>query len=182
MEKQLTRYWNIPVSINNAGNSIDGMGLVYFDGSDGTKHEFKQGKFEALAPGAEVIKHRDDVVCCFNHDMANILGRESNGTLALSTGPKGIRYDTQLNAEDPQHASVGAKVKRGDVPGSSAIFRPLAGSWKDGILQYTKILLVEIGPVTSPAMTGTISQSEGYESISDAIYETQRRLAAFKSK
>jgi HK97 family phage prohead protease len=180
MDNQLIRYWSTPVTVNSNTNTIDGLGLVFFDGSDGTKHQFKPGKFEALAPGAEIVKHRDDVVCCFNHDMASILGRESNGTLKLSKTIRGFAYETKLNPDDSQHQSIGAKVKRGDVPGSSAIFKPLAGSWKDGILQYTKILLVEIGPVTTPAMTGTISQSQGFDSISDAIYETQRRISQLK--
>lgn len=177
MDDQLIRYWSTPVTFDADANAINGLGLVFFDGSDGSKHQFKPGKYEALAPGAEIIKRRDDVVCCFNHDMGNILGRESNGTLQLTQTARGWAYKTQLNPDDAAAMSIGAKVRRKDVPGSSAVFKPLAGTWKDGVLQYTRILLAEIGPVTNPAMTGTISTSEGFDSISDAIYETQRRIS-----
>lgn len=178
MEDNLIRFWSTPVDFSD--NAARGMGLVYYDGTPETKHEFRPGQFEALAPGAEIIKHRDDVLCCFNHDMGQVLGRESNDTLKLFQDGRGVHYKVELNPKDPQHQSVAAKLDRGDAKGSSAILRPMKSVWKDGVLLFTKILLQEIGPVTSPAMTATINYSETINELSAAHYETQKRLSELK--
>lgn len=180
MDGNLIRHWSTPVELKD--NRLTGLGLVYFDGTAGTKHEFRPGKFEALAPNAEIVKHRDDVLCCFNHDMGKILGRESNGKLTVTPNDRGIAYSVELNDADPDHASIAAKVDRGDAKGSSAILRPLTSIWKGGILLFTKILLFELGPVTSPAMTATINYSESQNDLSAQHYETQRRLSELKTK
>ena len=178
-DKFIERYWSEPVTIG-ADNQIRGLGLVWYDGTDATRNEFEPGKFEALAPGAEIVKYRDDVLCCFNHDRNQVLGRESNSTLMLSTDHRGVRYSVQPNDEDPHHNSIRQKVKRRDVPGSSAHFKPLSSRWSnDGTLLFDKILLMEIGPVTSPAMTGTVAYSSG-SAIASLHYETQQRLADFR--
>jgi HK97 family phage prohead protease len=172
----LTRYWAEPVTIGD-DNKIRGLGLVWYDGTKETTNEFSAGKFEALAPGAEIQRHRQDVLCCFNHDRNQVLGRESNGTLQLAANDRGLAYTVEPNVQDPHHESIRQKVIRKDARGSSAHFRPLASRWSDGVLLFTKILLLEIGPVTSPAMTGTINYSEGQNELSDRHYQTQKRLA-----
>jgi HK97 family phage prohead protease len=178
MDHNLIRHWATPVSVQN--NVLTGMGLVYYDGTAGTKHEFLPGKFEGLAPGAQIVKHREDVLCCFNHDLGKVLGRESNGKLKLTPMAQGVAYSVELNPQDQEHLSIAAKITRGDAKGSSANFKPLAYVWKDGVLLFTKILLVEIGPVTSPAMLSTINYSEQGSKLSNLHWETQRRLSDFK--
>ena len=55
----------------------------------------------------------------------------------------------------------------------------MASKWSGGVLLYSKILLIEMGPVTVPAMTATMQYAEGGGAQSDRLYETQRRLADF---
>ena len=142
--ENLTRYWAEPVTIGE-DNRLRGLGLVWYDGTPGTRNEFAPGKFEALAKNAEIVRHRDDVICCFNHDRNQVLGRESNDTLTINRTERGIAYAVLPNDADPNHQSIRQKVARKDTKGSSAHFRPLASKWSDGVLLFTKILLMEIG-------------------------------------
>lgn len=174
---QLIRAWATEVTANE--NVISGLGLVFYDGTPGTRNEFRPGKFEALAPDVEIQHYRGDVVSCFNHDMSSVLGRESNDKLTITRSDKGICYAVETNPEDFDHVSILEKVHRKDTKGSSAIFKPLASIWSDdGVLMFTRILLIEIGPVTNPAMTATIDYSDGGGDVVADHYETQRRLSS----
>lgn len=175
----LIRAWNTPVAAED--HVVTGMGLVFYDGTDGTKHEFLPGKFEALSPDVKIEHYRGDVCACFNHDFGRVLGRESNDTLSIERTDAGICYAVQTNTDDTDHVSICQKILRGDARGSSAVFRPQASVWSDdGVLLFTRILLIEIGPVTNPAMTATINYSDGGGDVAADHYETQRRLAAIE--
>ncbi len=173
MEK-LIRYWNLPVTTKE--NTINGLGLVWFDGSDGTKHPITQNKWEALAPNAEIVRHRGDCIACFNHDFSKILGRESNGTLSLDKTNQGVSYSVSLNDNDPEHQSIKAKIDRKDVYGSSATFTILSHKWDDDVLLYDAIELWEIGPVVTAAMTDSTAFSIGNNEYARLALETHKRL------
>src|ERR1041385_7219882 len=87
---------------------------------------------EQIAPGAfDAAIKSDDVRALFNHDPNYVLGRTTNGTLALSADQRGLRYDVPLNMDDPDAQRVGAKIKRGDVDGWSFGFIVEEDRWQD---------------------------------------------------
>ena len=101
-----------------------------------------------------------DVRCTFNHDGDQLLGRTKPGTLRLAEDAVGLAYEVDVNQGDPQAISIHAKVKRGDVDGSSVWFRVVSDEWvypdetNDLVRPQRKITeaaLIEGGPVTWPA-------------------------------
>lgn len=122
------------------------------------------GFIERIAPGAfaRTLKNkarstRSDIRALFNHDTKSVLGRTSNETLRLGEDERGLWYEVDLNPEDPEHRSVYAKVKRGDISQSSFGFRVVGDDWDkadEGGLPtrtLTEIDLYEVSPVAFPA-------------------------------
>ncbi len=125
---------------------------------------------EFFEPGnwTETIKTAD-VRAMFNHDTNWLLGRTKSQTLRLAeTGEGHLDYEIDVNADDPNAMSVHARVKRGDVDGSSVWFRVLRDEWtypdEDSALEVPRrrILesaLIETGPVTFPAYEAATSSA-----------------------
>lgn len=115
------------------------------------------GEFvEQIAVGAFSDSLRsDDIVCCFNHDFNQLLGRKSSGTLKLTDSAEGLQFRCQLDRANPTHQSVYASVKRGDLNGCSFQFSVQDDDWKqDGatiLRTLKKVKLFELGPVVFPA-------------------------------
>jgi hypothetical protein len=139
---------------------IRGMGIVFDQRSSVLVNQL--GSFvEEIDPGAlDEILPFSDVRGRFDHDV--VLGRTKSGTLKLEKQARGIAYDITVNPEDPQGMSAYAKIKRGDVDGSSFMFTvPKGGDqWRreEGIAvrRVTKIAsLLDIGPVAYPAYPQT---------------------------
>ncbi|MFF3736060.1 phage major capsid protein [Streptomyces sp. NPDC002566] len=108
---------------------------------------------ESIAPGAWT-NTEDDVLCTWNHDTNNVLGRTRSGTLTLSVDAIGVRYDVDLpNTELGR--SVHELVRRGDVYGSSFTFIADAENWDfSGEIPHrtvTAMRVLELGPVHTPA-------------------------------
>ena len=124
---------------------------------------------EVIAPGAfsDAIR-RDDVRVLFNHSAHWILGRSAAGTLRLSQDARGPRYEVDINADDPLAMSVVAKVKRGDISGSSFAFtvHPDDERWTypSGSAQPLRTILratlIDVSPVTFPAYQATTAYTE----------------------
>ncbi len=116
----------------------------------------------------ETIKTAD-VRAMFNHDTNWLLGRTKSGSLRLAETNEGhLAYDIDVNQDDPNAMSVHARVKRGDVDGSSVWFRVLRDEWtypdEDSALEVPqrRILesaLIETGPVTFPAYEAATSSA-----------------------
>jgi HK97 family phage prohead protease len=146
---------------DDGGPGLVGYGAVtekpfriegYWDSWD---EEVAAGAFEeAIADGA-------DVRSMFNHDTNWLLGRTTSGSLRLEEDDTGLRYEVDINADDPNAMSVHARVERGDVDGSSIWFRVERQEWtyptdKNGLeVPKRRILtispLYETGPVVFPA-------------------------------
>jgi HK97 family phage prohead protease len=109
---------------------------------------------------ADAIK-RDDVRGLFNHDPNYVLGRTANGTMRLREDDHGLHYEIDLNPNDPEAVSVGAKVARGDVSQSSFAFQVDAEEWEypKGQLPLRSITrvapLYDASVVTYPAYATT---------------------------
>ena len=170
------------------GASIQGYAAVF------NKETVIGGMFgfrEVIAPGAfdDAIK-TDDVRALFNHDANLLLGRTTNETLRLSADKRGLRYEVDLNPDDPDAVRVRAKIKRGDVTGSSFAFRvPEDGDeWnydetKKGKLPLRtirKVELYDVSPVTYPAypQTSVSARSKAQAAADTAKAEAEAREAA----
>jgi HK97 family phage prohead protease len=141
---------------------IEGYAAVYYDPTDeGTEYELWEGAKERIAPGAfdRAIADAQDVIGAFNHNRHDVLGRVSADTLTLEADNRGLRYAIPMDAEDPDHTRLAAKLRRGDVRGSSFAFMPTQVRWeKVGDLEIRTIEdldLIDVGPVTEPAYTAT---------------------------
>jgi HK97 family phage prohead protease len=144
---------------------ITGYGAVFFrEGDPATEYQLWQDTYERIMPGAfdEAIRS-DDPVSLFNHDANFVLGRKSAGTLAISIDAKGLRYEvTPPGSQTIQDLVVGP-VERGEIRGSSFMFRPTDVAWveqvRDGrsvsIREIRSVKLYELGPVLFPAYEGT---------------------------
>lgn len=143
------------------GPMLSGYGAV-------TDKPFRIGGFfsewdEEVASGAfeDVLADDPDVRSMFNHDTNWLLGRTTSGSLRLEEDDTGLRYEVDVNPDDPNAMSVHARVDRGDVDGSSIWFRVERQEWtypseKNGLkVPKRRILsinpLYETGPVVFPA-------------------------------
>jgi hypothetical protein len=133
---------------------------------------------EKIKPGAfaDAIAAGQDVRAAFNHDPNHVLARTKNGTLRLSEDDKGLRFEADLNPDDPAAMSVAAKVERGDVDGCSFAFRTLKDSWAqdngENVRTLEKCDVIDVGPVTYPAYDAT---SVDVRSAAHAIARLPRR-------
>ncbi len=128
-------------------------------------------RWEVIRPGAfrGVLARGDDARCLFNHDRNMLLGRVANSTLRIGEDERGLWYETDLNEADPDHVSVYAKIKRGDVTQSSFAFnvadsgeqlveRDVPGVVPDGARLFEIVdvsQLWDVSPVTYPAYVDT---------------------------
>jgi hypothetical protein len=140
---------------------IAGYGAVYWrEGVPGTEYRLWQDAYERIMPGAfdEAIK-RDDIRSLFNHNADIVLGRASAGTLTLTTDDTGLRYDVTPPDTQLIRDQVLTPIQRGDVSGSSFMFRATKVDWgeedRDGrtveIRNIRGVELYEVGPVVFPA-------------------------------
>lgn len=113
---------------------------------------------EYIAPGAFDDVLNTDVVALFDHDSTRVLGRTSAGSLRLSVDDLGLRYEVDLDLEDPDAIAVQRKLLTRKVTGSSFAFQVAQDSetWdREGDVRTRTIqrisALYDVGPVTYPA-------------------------------
>lgn len=143
---------------------IVGYASVFYNGQEGTEYDiYGDGYlYERIMPGAfDRAAREDDVRALFNHDVNQLLGRSTSGTLRLSVDTIGLRYeidppDTQLARE------LTELLGRGDINGSSFSFivtdsAPVRKEGGRRILEIKGVRLFDVGPVTFPAYTAASS-------------------------
>lgn len=167
---------------------IIGYGAVFYNGAPETEFRIGPDFVERVLPGAfdDALK-QDDVRGLFNHNPAVVLGRTSAKTMELSVDKRGLRYD--IDPPDTQAArDVVTMVRRGDVTGSSFLFRTIDENYrrerrKDGTTFYVRELksvkLFDVGPVTFPAYEGTDVQARDADAAREALeqWQSQEREA-----
>jgi HK97 family phage prohead protease len=154
---------------------------------------------EVIAPGAfrSVLAGTADVFSLFNHSEDFVLGRTIAGTLKVFEDEIGLRYEADINQDDPQAVGVAAKVLRGDVTGSSFGFIPKSEA--DGGVVWTRAAkagdlplrtvrdvdyLRDVGPVTFPAFDDTTAEVRSQAAVAartvddDTPAETAEETAA----
>lgn len=118
-----------------------------------------------------------DVYAAWQHDVRDTIGRTPN-TLKLFEDDIGLRYEI----DPPSWAERFIEsIERGDVKGSSFIFRATKDEWDDSDPEMSMRTvidadLMEVSPVTNPAYptssAGVRSAEEVYQSHVDASKST----------
>jgi HK97 family phage prohead protease len=161
------RYWTQPVEVRagtGSGDVIAGYAAVF--------NRYSQnlgGYVEQIDP---VCFDRDldgtDILCLFNHDMDDVLGR-TGVNLEVEVDGTGLAYRCATFADDVAAQSVVAKVRNRLVTQSSFGFYCLEDDWSltdQGFPLRTvlRAVLVDVSPVTRPAYVDTTT---GLRSLSE---------------
>lgn len=159
------------------GNRISGLGIVFNSWS----HDLG-GFIEIIEPDAVKEINWTGVVCLFNHDHNQILGKSPN-TMTISVEPAGVRYDVVL-PDSPVGSTVKEGVKRKDISGSSFGFVLAAGGdtweksesglWKRRIKKFARIY--DLSPVVFPAYPAT---SVDYKKLQQQSEDEAKRLKRY---
>lgn len=122
------------------------------------------GFTEVIKPGAferALEKSGTDVVALYNHDDNMVLGRQSAGTLTLSSDARGLRYEI-TPPSGPVGQIVTEAVRRRDVRGASFAFtvKPENEDYqssKRGPVRYIREIdrLYDVSVVLNPAYPKT---------------------------
>lgn len=130
------------------------------------QERFKRGAFTASLVSP-------DVYASWNHNDSEILGRTPS-TLSLVEDDVGLRYEIQPPSWAEKYMET---IQRGDVRGSSFIFRPIKQEWDESnpdmpIRTVTEAELYEVSPVTTPAYP---TSSVGVRSAEHVFQEFQEQ-------
>lgn len=137
-----------------------------------------QEKFERGAFTKALAEKRDQIYAAWNHDSGQILGR-SPSTLKLEEDEIGLRYEIDPPSWADKYVE---SIERGDVRGSSFIFRPVNQQWDESnpdmaIRSILEADLFEVSPVTTPAYP---TSSVGVRSVEEVYKEFQETRQSAK--
>lgn len=151
-----------PVTITRSEGKptvVQGYGAVFFrDDNPGTEYWLFNDLVERVGRGAfdRALRDNDDVRALFNHDVNQIMGRSSAGTLRLSVDQVGLRYEFDL-PDSPNGQNLAHALERKDVTGSSFSFDILRVEYREEddffVREMLDVRLFDVGPVTFPAYT-----------------------------
>ncbi len=159
---------NSPFKISVDASKISGFAAVYWNGEQRTQATLRPGFVERFLPGAfdEWFNSNADALGAYDHDERILLGRRSSGSMKLELRPEGLYYEIPFDATDPDHQKVAAKIRRGDVTGSSFTFgvidkavdqefRNESGLY---IRNIKRVMVAELGPTPLPAYAGATAE------------------------
>ncbi len=157
------------------GDTLVGYAAVY--DSPTTRQRDFPGT-ETIARGAFDALLDQDVVALANHDMAQLLGRTSSGTLRLASDSHGLRVEVDL-PDTQVGRDVRTLVQRGDLAGMS--FSASLGEMdrvKGGVVHRTFSRLVDVSVVTSPAYleTQVAIRSASEQSLREQMIRARARM------
>lgn len=152
---------------------IEGLGSVY-DQQTTIRGWFSEWD-EEVAPGAwSKTIDGGDIRSMVNHDVNQLLGRTTSGSLTLEDRTDGLFYHIDVNRDDPQAMSAHAKVARGDIDGSSVWFSVIREEWTEPdetnslerpVRRILEARLYEVGPVVFPAFPQTTSGARSIDAV-----------------
>lgn len=174
----------LTIEVRDGKRTLAGYASVFYDPSQRAKTEYKlwQDMIERIAPTAftRALKEKHDVRALFNHESGNLLGRSTAGTLRLSVDKRGLKYEIDL-PDTQVGKDVAVSVERGDITGSSFAFQVTGRTIEETdnltIRTITDVTLIDVGPVTFPAYTGT---TVGVRS--DCITDVENEVKEFKQQ
>lgn len=161
----LTRY------VVQCRSTLDGDILRGHAAVFGQASEIFPGYMEQIARGAfdkVLASDQTDVRALMNHDPAQLLGRQSAGTLRLKVDEEGLGFEVDL--PDTSYANdLRALVARGDLTGASFAFLPgetrnattEAGSHVTEHVSVERLL--DVSAVTFPAYEGAAVSLRRYD-------------------
>jgi len=159
---------------------IEGYAAVFYDGSPATefrRHEkLKPERIGSRAFARSLGQADADILATFNHDKASILGRTASGTLKVEADDRGLRYSVQVGTRIGR--DVAELVQRGDVRGSSFTFVPRKITRSRQAIVVEDLDLLEVGPVVSPAYSGTNAELRAFLRLSYLGKLVDHRAAA----
>lgn len=137
------------------GRILEGHASVFGQGAE------LPGHIEMIAPTAfkrALSDPRTDVRALFNHDPSQLLGRQSSGTLRISTDSQGLPFEIDL-PDTTVGRDVQVLAERRDITGASFGFIPDEDEWDTvqgrRVRTHTSVgALVDVSPVTFPAYEG----------------------------
>jgi HK97 family phage prohead protease len=153
-----------PLDVTDEG--FGGLGGVYYDGTPATEARIAPDIRERFMPGCFRSWYASGAECLslFDHNTDVLLGKRSQ-SLRLTENEAGLSYFVPYDAADPDHQRVRAKILRGDVRGSSIIFRPTKNGQrfvKDGgeyVRELTEVEILEIGPTPMPVYSASTAEA-----------------------
>lgn len=169
---------------------ISGYAAIFYRSDQPeTQYQVDYDLVERILPGAfdAFLASDADCTCSPDHDDRLLLGRRSSGRLMVSADDRGLRYSVPYDADDPDHQRVAAKIRRGDITGSSLRFYALEERWlrddASGLIirELLKADVTQLGPVTDPAYRGTTAEvrSDGGGPADGGWQTIQAKKAAF---
>lgn len=159
---------------------ITGYGAVFYNADNpGTEYRIWSDFYERIMPGAfDRALQEDDVRSMFNHDANQLLGRrafQQTDSLRLSVDNFGLRYEVDIDPEDPTHRNLIPKLRSGKVDGASFMFEITKRAWIEeergegdtrmqvDVLEIQEVRLWEVGPVVFPAYEAATSEARTVE-------------------
>lgn len=117
--------------VDTGKNYISGRAIVY-----NSPYPMWEGCVEYIAPNALEGADMSDVICSFNHEDEEILGRSVNGdgTLTLMADEKGLRFEVEVN-ETTASKDCYVNVQLKNIRGCSFEFSVLEEDWKYDVPQ-----------------------------------------------
>ncbi|HZG83839.1 HK97 family phage prohead protease [Paenibacillus sp.] len=128
------------------------------------------GMFQERFEKGAFTNRMSDVYASWQHDVRDTIGRTPN-TLVLTEDDIGLRYEITPPSWADKYVE---SIERGDVKGSSFIFRAIREQWDESnpempIRSVLEAELIEVSPVTRPAYpqstVGVRSEQEVYEAF-----------------
>ncbi|MGW6598612.1 HK97 family phage prohead protease [Streptomyces sp. NPDC055036] len=178
----------LAVSLRSSGgvNTISGYAIRFNELS----HDLG-GFRERISPSAwNPATARNDVLATFNHNVDNVLGRRSSGTLRLTADAQGVRYEIDI-PNTRAGRDVAELINRGDVIGSSFTFRVNPGGQERAsdddpetslpVRVVTSMTVYELGPVTNPAYPTTTVSARALEALYPLELESRMTNAPIRT-
>lgn len=126
---------------------------------------------EIVSRGAFLKSLKRDIIALWSHNTDIVLGRTSNGTLALEEDETGLRFKLALDTDQWGEYAY-RKIQRKDVRGMSFGFRiPNNGyEWlldeaKKRIRRLVEVELLEVSPTVFPAYPSSSVAARSVEDI-----------------
>ena len=146
-----TRIFVAPVEVRDQADgtaTISGYGAVF-----GNEYEVA-GFTESVAPRAftKTLKQNSEHAVVWSHDPARVLGTVDSGSARFSVDERGLKYEADLDLQDPDGMSAYRKIATGKVRQSSFSFEVVKDKWeeRDDSLPHrtlTEVRLWEASPV-----------------------------------
>jgi HK97 family phage prohead protease len=148
-----TRIFAAPIEVREPNADSPAPMLVGYGAMYGNEYEVN-GFTESVAPTAftRSLKNNHDHAVVISHDFARVLGTEESGTARFSSDERGLRYEADLDLEDPDGMSAYRKAKTRRMTQSSFSFEVLQDRWEErgGAMPHrtlTEVRLYECSPV-----------------------------------